>query len=452
MLDQVGRMLRRERMLAPGAPVWVAVSGGVDSMVLWHVLSALGHPCHVAHVDHGLRGAESDADRAFVEEQAARSDRPFRSIRVDPKRKAEEEGISIQMAARRLRYHWFGTLLREGPSTMALGHHRDDAVETLLIDLLRGTGTRGWAAIPAVTSDESFPEGTYVRPLLHLPKADLIAYAEEHGIPFRADASNTDPKYLRNRVRNELLPALEALRPGARGTLGRSVGWLREISTAAQAQVRQELSGVQREGQGTLRVPFELLERSHTPLLVLAEALRQAGFHPDVLERMLEAVMDRSTGVRFIAGDTVVDVERDALLVRPMPRGFPSLRIEERDVPGRVGGVVLSWEVGAVIDPSEGARTAWLDADRLKFPLELRPWQAGDRMRPIGLDGSKAVSDILIDAKVPRAEKEGTYVLVSGADIVWLVGHRIAAAHVAGPTTQRVLRISHAHPSPVRIG
>lgn len=435
-------MVQRERMVAPGAPLWVAVSGGMDSMVLWHVLRALGHPCHVAHVDHGLRGAESDGDRLFVEEQARRSGCVFRSIRVDPRRIAEEEGLSIQMAARRLRYHWFGTLLREGPPTMALGHHRDDAVETLMIDLLRGTGTRGWSAIPAVSSDDALPECTYVRPLLGIAKVDLAAYGQEHGIPFREDASNADPKYLRNRVRHELLPYLEQLRPGAGRTMGRSVAMLRELGTAARSQVQQELAGVVRDGAGAVRVPLPLVEGSRTPLLLLSELLHGKGFHPDMLERLLEAVLERSSGAVFTADDITVEVQREELVIRPRTGGFPSFELEENDIPGRAGTFAFSWGPASAIDLSEGLRTVWLDVDALTFPLVLRPWKAGDRMRPIGLNGSRTVSDILIDAKVAMTEKAGTYVLVSGDAIVWLAGHRVAAGFAADATSRRVLRIT----------
>ncbi|MEO8734861.1 MAG: tRNA lysidine(34) synthetase TilS, partial [Flavobacteriales bacterium] len=150
MLAEVRRFMRREAMPTPSSPTWVAVSGGVDSMVLLHVLRELGHTCIVAHVDHGLRGAASDGDCQFVEYHAMRLGLPFRSVRVDVM--AAANGISVEMAARELRYGWFSELLFEGPDRLAMGHHRDDATETLLLNLLRGTGTHGWAGIQPVAS------------------------------------------------------------------------------------------------------------------------------------------------------------------------------------------------------------------------------------------------------------------------------------------------------------
>src|SRR6185369_6852860 len=169
MRTEVERFIAREQLLAEREPVWVAVSGGVDSMVLLHLLRALGHPCSVVHVDHGLRGTESDGDRAFVEAYCTERKVPFRALRVDPVAEAEEQGGSVQMAARDLRYAGFNELLREGPHRMALGHHADDAVETLLLHLMRGTGVHGWAAIPAKA-------GAFVRPLLAVDRAAIQAY------------------------------------------------------------------------------------------------------------------------------------------------------------------------------------------------------------------------------------------------------------------------------------
>lgn len=412
-------------------------------MVLLHVLRTLGHPCSVAHVDHGLRGAESDADRMFVEDEARRMGLVFRTMRVDPKAIAGEQGISLQMAARQARYGWFATLLREGPSTMALGHHRDDAVETLMVHLLRGTGLRGWSGIPAVSFDEAHPNGAYIRPLIDVDRTRILAYAQAHGIAFREDTSNREPKYLRNRIRHELMPFLEELRPGARRTLGRSMELLRELGTAAQAQVHHELKELpQEEGDGR-RIPFAVLDASRTPRLLLMELLHDTDLHPDVLDQLMEAVAQRATGALFFAVDRRITVDREALLVDRAPDGFPSFRIEEGEAPCRTGPFDRSWVDTSAIDMSQGMDVVWLDGDALAFPLELRPWRAGDRMRPLGLRGSKAISDILIDAKVPRALKAGVYVLVSGGAIVWLVGHRIAEGYAPTAATTRVLRIAH---------
>ncbi len=443
MLAEVRRLIRRERMLKPGEPLWVAVSGGVDSMVLLHVLRELGHPCHVAHVDHGLRGAESDADRAFVEEQAKCLGLPLRSVRVDPM--AAAEGISVQMAARELRYAWFKELLREGPANMALGHHRDDSAETLVLNLMRGIGAHGWAGIPAVTELE---EGRICRPLLGVGREQIMEYAVANRITFREDASNTDPKYLRNRVRAEVLPLMEAMRPGARRTMARGAELLKELAAAAERQLAREAEGLATDGSGVLCIPIERLEGSAAPKLLLMRLLSGIDLHPDLIDQLLEAVRDRSTGARFHAGGVRISVERTQVVVDREPDGFPTFGISRSDKE-EGGAGPFHWRIcaPAEVDLSEGMNTAWLDLGNLEFPLTLRPWQTGDRMRPIGLGGSKLISDILIDAGTSRKDKACTYVLRSGEKVVWLAGYRVAEGFSPGPGTEKVLRVTFFWPS-----
>lgn len=430
--------MAREGMLKAGEPVWVAVSGGVDSMVLMHVLAELGHPCHVAHVDHGLRGAESTADRSFVEHEAKRLGLEFRAVQVDVE--GAKEGRSVQMAARELRYAWFKELLREGPSVMAMAHHRDDVLETLLMGLLRGMGAQGWGGIPPVTTLET---GRIIRPLLDVGREQIMANALANGIAFREDASNKDPKYLRNRVRAELLPLMEELRPGARQAMGRATGALRELKALAHRQLLLEADGLVPDGQGVLRIPVARLGESTAPHLLLTHLLREGDPHPDQVEQILEAVGAGVTGARFMLGDRRLTLEHDTLVVDRQPDGFPTFTISKAEAQaGERGG--FSWRLCApeVVDLGLGMTTAWLDRSRLAFPLLLRPWQPGDRLQPVGMQGSKLVSDILTDARVPRNEKEKTYVLLSGEEVVWVVGHRVARGFPPSVDTQEVLRVT----------
>jgi tRNA(Ile)-lysidine synthase len=438
MLAEVRRFMRREAMPLPETPTWVAVSGGVDSMVLLHVLRGLGHDCIVAHVDHGLRGAASDGDRRFVEDHATRLGLPFRSVRVDVKSAAD--GISVQMAARKLRYDWFSELLFEGPDRMAMGHHRDDATETLLLNLLRGVGGHGWAGIQPVTA---IPGGPVYRPLLCVGREQIMAYALENNIPFRDDASNADPKYLRNRVRNEMLPFLEKLRPGAGKALARAAGMLREMTIAADKWTERATAQLVPDEEGTLRIPIKLLRTDGALHLLLHHLLRDHRPHPDVIDQLVDAVLDGATGAMFYIADLRITVNRDQLIMGRAVDGFPSFTINLAEESGAAGQ--FRWErcVGAPLPTVFGPHTAWLDLAKLKEPLVLRPWKEADRMRPAGLGGSKLVSDLLIDAKVPRNEKNGAYVLESDGTILWLVGHRIAEGVSAKVTSSTVLRVDH---------
>lgn len=441
MLAEVRRTIAREGLLEPEEPVWAAVSGGVDSMVLLHVLRQLGHPCRVAHVDHGLRGAESDADRAFVEAYARREGIPYRCAGVDVREAAP--GGSVQMAARQLRYASFKEWLREGPHAMALGHHRDDAVETLAINLLRGIGARGWKGIPPVTE---LPEGRLVRPLLGVGRDRIMAYAREHGIPFREDSSNAAPKYLRNRVRAELLPLLEDLRPGARDTMARASLLLRELAAAAGRQVEQEAARLPGGPDPVSRIPLGALRESGSPRLLLMHLLRGLHPHPDLVEQLLEAVREGATGARFRSGGRRITVEADAVVLDEEPASLPIFTISGAG-PGQGGPFSWATCMPGEVDFGRGMATAWLDKSKLAFPLQLRPWRHGDRMRPVGLRGSKLVSDILTDAGLPRNGKEKTYVLADGNnEVIWVAGLRVAQGFPPGPDTQEVLRVTWAVP------
>lgn len=438
MLNDVHRLIIREGMLMPGQPVWVAVSGGVDSMVLLHVLGELGYICHVAHVDHGLRGEESRADRAFVADHAHKKGLRFRVKEVHPS--AVSKGESVQMAARRLRYAWFKELLQEGPAKLALGHHRDDVVETLVLNLLRGAGPKGWAGIPPVTP---LGRGEACRPLLDVRRKAILAYAREHGIAFREDASNADPGYLRNRVRHEVLPLLERLRPGAGDVMARETRTLREMSLAAQAQVEQEAEDFPRLEGGKQRIPLDTLLKSRNPGLLLRHLIGAPAPHPKQVDDLLEAVEQRATGTEFFFHGRRISLAHGELWIDRPGDGLPTIRISlARKEQGAANG--FSWQLckPEAVDLERGMHTAWLDTERLGKELVLRPWRPGDRMRPIGLGGTKLISDILIDAHVPLVQKEQVYVLDSDGEVIWLVGHRIAEGYQPSTETKEVLQLT----------
>lgn len=424
MINEVRRYMLRHRMAEPYEPLWVAVSGGVDSMVLLHMLRALDHPVNVVHVDHGSRGAESDADRGFVKDHCQRLGIECHIEKVDVVQRSEETGSSMQMAARQLRYGVFHKVLGNGYHKMALAHHQDDAIETLFIHLLRGMGAKGWRTIPPVS-------GPFIRPLMRSTRVEILSYAEAHGVQFREDKSNNDPKYLRNKIRHELIPILEKWRPGARRTLDRNIELFREMDVIVMEHVRSILSRTEISSDGERRIGIPLILSSGSPLLILHHLLRGHGLHPDRIADLLQAMRDDRIGSTFYGDGIKVLVDRDILMITSDVGPVSEYIITGLDRLPSDLPVSLAEVTFKEMDTSAGYKVAWLDHGSLKFPLILRPWRSGDRLRPIGLNGSKLVSDMLIDAKVSRWEKERTYVLESGGEIIWLVGHRIAAGYQA---------------------
>ncbi len=438
LIDAVERFIRRERLLAPREALFVAVSGGIDSMVLLHVLRRLGHACTVLHVNHGLRGAESDGDEAFVRAHCEQTGIAFRSANVDVDALKAEEPVSTQMAARLLRYEWLDEILSPiGAARCALGHHADDVVETLFINLLRGTGRGGWGAMGP-------RRGDYIRPLLLVHRADIEAYAREQGIQWREDSSNTSEQYQRNRIRHELLPLLESIRPGAQRTIARSTRLLRHLTQLGDEAIHRFHEQEPVSHDFTQRIPFASLEGDEHAWIYLYYTLRGLGFHPDVVDRVHDAVAERVTGATFESARYQVLVDREVLIMKLLkPTNAAWTRIDLQAANGSGNGFDWGMESGPPAEIPATMLVAVLDADRLGDPLILRPWRPGDRMRPIGLGGSKLISDILIDAKVPRTEKDSVHVLVNGdGGIAWLVGHRIGEGYQASATTRRTLRIS----------
>jgi tRNA(Ile)-lysidine synthase len=381
-----------------------------------------------------LRGEASDADRIFVQEQCAGWGIACHVRSVKPKA-AMGDGRSLQMAARDLRREaLLSTADAQGIEVIATAHHADDALETLLLNMLRGAGLKGWGGIPPRS-------GRFIRPLIGVERERITTLAHEEGIPFREDASNRDPKYLRNRVRHELLPAMEALRPGAIAAARRSVPLLRALVAVAEDTLKSEFNqGSIAEGPIPIR---SILDHAH-PLLALTWLLRDQGLHPAMIERLLIALEEGHHGGRFIAASGTIIIERTELVLVP-PEDPPAPLVIEG--PDSLPSAPLRISAGEAVDLSEGADVAWLDADAVPFPWILRRWQAGDRIHPIGTVGSKLVSDLLTDAKVDHAVRAHALVLESEGRLIWLLGGRVDEKAAAKPGSRSIWRVEFLQPN-----
>jgi tRNA(Ile)-lysidine synthase len=435
MIASFHAYLEHSGMLPEGSKLVVACSGGIDSVVLTHLLHELGYEMVLAHMNYHLRGAESDADARFVEALAQTLQVPFFVESADAKAAADQGGDGLQAAARRLRYAFFERIRTTvGAAYVVTAHQRDDLVETYFGHLLRGSHWKGFTAIPRVN-------GNVVRPLLHVSRSEIEDFALASNIAFRHDASNDSLHYTRNRIRHELIPLLEDIRPGfTRNTL-RQIDQFVEIGQVIDglvAELAEQMLDLREEG---LRIDIEGLGEHPLLRLLLQEILNDYGFRARRVDEVID-LMYSDPGHGIYSSTHRILRERDHLLITPLPEKHSEV-VEiyrgDDEVHSLMHLIVDELPRSAVAITSD-ANVALLDADCLTFPLVLRRWQAGDRIRPIGLEGSMKVSDLLVQAKMSTLEKERVCVLLSGEEIAWVPGLRIGESAKIRSSTQVVMR------------
>lgn len=422
--------------------VLLAVSGGLDSVAMAELFQRVNQPFAIAHVNFTLRASDSEEDAAFVENMAKRYGVPFHLARFDTAAFAQQQGLSIQMAARELRYTWFAQLLQENSyACLATAHHKNDVFETLLLNLTRGTGLAGLHGI-------RIRQNQIIRPLLFATRKQLESYVTEEGLLYREDSSNASDKYARNRIRHHVVPVLNELNPGLWQTLPRTVERLRAAEVLMQAELDRSWQATA-EAQGEkIMLPTEKLLALPELAFRLMEWLVPMGFTTDQA-RQIAHLVTKPTGQVIQSATHRVVHERNGLLIEPLPRrGVIDLWLTDWST--TIVKVSETHEVMVdVMDkptdftPFGGPTVASLDADRLVLPLHIRSWKQGDKLRPLGLKGHKLVSDLLNDLKVSRTEREQTVVLVSDGEIAWVIGRRIDHRFRVTTQTRRIARFSY---------
>ncbi|MCF0075071.1 tRNA lysidine(34) synthetase TilS [Dyadobacter sp. CY261] len=422
MLDSFLTFINQHTPDLKQQPTLLAVSGGIDSVVMTHLFHRLGLAAGIAHCNFGLRGEESEGDEAFVRELAARCNFPFFVTRPDVKDIAKTASISTQMAARELRYTWFEKVRAEsGYEWIATAHHANDSLETLLLNLARGTGPAGLTGIAPVN-------GKLIRPLLFSNRAEISRYAAENGVRWREDRTNETDDYHRNKIRHNVIPVLSELNPSLETTFNASSERLRAANTLLEEYLQKWKTQIVSYGADTIRIPIGELCSSSEPAYRLWAILQELGFQYSQIRGILTA-LDGIPGKRFFSPTHVLLVDRDYLVLKEQSG---TSDVEELIIDGP--DVTFDWQgekfnlttLPAGTSLHLDRSTILVDPDRLTFPLILRKWRQGDIFQPFGMAGKhKKVSDLLIDNKVDRFEKEKTGVLLNGnGEIIWVVGVR----------------------------
>jgi tRNA(Ile)-lysidine synthase len=429
---------RRYRLLKPGDRVLAAVSGGIDSMVMLYLLHSAGVHVTAAHCNFGLRGDESNLDEAFVKAEAEKSGIQCRAERFNTSAYATQKGLSIQMAARELRYRWFHELsIREDFDAIAIAHNRDDRIETLLINLARGTGIHGLSGIRQ-------QNGKIIRPLLFASRKEIETYANTHGVIFREDSSNTTDKYARNYIRHHVIPGLEQYFPGIRRALDRNMEHFADVELFYNEAIEHYKSKIVTTRDDLVYINLQGLTQSPSSPALLYEILKPYGFSNTIAAEILE-VSHYPSGRQFFSDTHRVVYDRQSLVLQKLDGQQPQkYMIDETasylDAPTRLE--IDKFERSAGYMPDTSPDTACLDGSKLQYPLLLRKWEHGDMFRPLGMKNMKKLSDFFIDTKLSLIEKERCWVLLSGGQIAWVAGLRIDDRFKITNETTHVVKIT----------
>ncbi len=435
MLDRFNEYIEKQGLCGFGERVLLAVSGGVDSVVMAHLFAEAGYDCAIAHCNFQLRGADSDTDEVFVRELAARLEMPVYVRHCDVEREVEEKGISVQMAARELRYEWFEALEKEHVfDAVATAHNLNDSVETCFLNLARGTGIRGITGIPP-------RNGKVIRPVLFASRKEIEAFASQKRLAFREDQSNRETKYQRNKIRHDVIPSMEQINPGFIDTMAGNMQRLEEVGQVmkqAVERVRNELFETDKE---KILIDIARLKGLAPVNTWLYELFSPFGFSRSQCEGIGQ-ILDADPGRRSISHTHQLFKDRERLiLVESKNASFERYYL---DSPEKLSSLPFSMDVEVVERgelekiPSD-ADIACLDFDEISFPLTIRHWLHGDYFYPLGMDQIKKLSDFFVDQKVPVPEKERTWILASGKKIVWIMGRRIDHRFRITNQTKRVL-------------
>ena len=433
MLDKLKHHIAQDFPFLGNKKLLLATSGGLDSMVMAHLFHKLKYEVALVHCNFQLRGMESFGDQNFVQEYAEANEIPIFVTQFDTEAFAKDYKLSTQVAARDLRYNWFYELLEtENYDYILTGHHADDNVETFLINLSRGTGLEGLVGIPEQNDK-------IIRPLLLFSREDIANYANEHDIQWREDSSNASDKYLRNKIRHDLVPLFKELNPQFIASFQKTQSFLQESQQMVEDASIMVYQQVASQDENEIRFDLNQLKKLPNYSSYLYQWLHEFGFlaWDDVYD-----LVESQSGKQVFSPSFRLLKDRDFLILCPI-----NVEIAEQDFfidrDTNEVNVPLNLSFCKVNDISLPSNTAiFVDQDKLGFPLVLRRWRQGDYFQPFGMEGkSKKVSKLFKDEKLSLVDKENVWILWSGETIVWVVGVRQDERFRIDDTTQNILKI-----------
>jgi tRNA(Ile)-lysidine synthase len=414
----------------------LAVSGGIDSMVMLHLFEKSGFNYGVVHCNFQLRGDDSDQDEQLVREVVLQHGVPAFFQTFETEEHARLNGISIEMAARELRYEFFEEIrVKNQYDFIATAHHQDDLLETFFLNLSRKTGIRGLTGIKEKS-------GNLIRPLLFASRREIEDFARANFIEFREDHTNSEVVYQRNFIRHKILPLFQKLNPAFKKNLLASMEHLKETEEVYSFSISGWQKNVVSTSDGNIEIQISALLNSPFPKILLYEILIRYNFNPKVTDQVFQSLGNES-GKQFYSPTHRLVKDREKLFVTELPKDEKRIYYIEKDDIELFEPFDLAIETNENrnFEISRNPNVACLDFAQLEFPLLIRRWKQGDYFQPLGMTGFKKLSDFFIDEKLPLHEKENTWLLCSGQQIVWVMGHRIDNRFKITPETGQILKI-----------
>jgi tRNA(Ile)-lysidine synthase len=439
VIDRLKKYLADNNLFLVEDKILLAVSGGIDSMVMTDLFIKCGYKVGIAHCNFSLRGEESDKDELLVKQLAKRHKQPFYSIRFDTKQYAKKQSISIQMAARELRYGWFRELCVEHSyKYIATAHNLDDKIETFFLNLTRGTGIKGLSGMPPKNDN-------IIHPILFVSRKEIEEYAVANKVAYREDATNATTYYARNRIRHNIIPELCAINPSFYSTMEGNMQRIMLAEQLAQQTLAVLIHKACKQEGGLFIIDIDSLKDYQPLSLFLFELLYPFGFTASTITD-IENALTEQTGKRFFSTTHQLVKDRERLLISPIPQQNDKEYKIEKSTKFIETPINMVFETmpRSFIESFEAAKNiAYIDADKICYPFILRKWHVGDSFVPFGMKGKKKLSDFFIDSKLSLVEKRRQWVLLSNNEIVWVVGQRVDNRYRIDEQTKTILKIEY---------
>ncbi|MFN0290744.1 tRNA lysidine(34) synthetase TilS [Pedobacter helvus] len=431
-LQQFTDYISQHQLFEKNDHVLLAVSGGKDSVLMTQLFKLAGFNFSIAHCNFNLRANEAQRDEAFVKLLADDMGVPFHVMHFDTKAFAVQNRISTQMAARQLRYEWFDALREQYHyQYVAVAHHQNDAIETVLLNLVRGTGISGMHGI--------LPKrGRLIRPLLFLSRQEIDDIVASHNFSFVEDSSNQSSKYARNKIRLNVIPHLREINPRLEETFAENIHRFAETEVLVQSVVAEKRNQLFIPERGDIVIDIKELAALQPQKLLFFELLKPLNFTSSVVDEVLSS-LDKQSGTSFYSNTHRLTVDRDRLVISPLVERKQELYYLHGEGSLKLGEERISLTLSENLNFKADKEVAYVDANLLIFPLIVRYRQPGDRFKPLGMKSLKKLSDFFVDEKVPVPQKDKVPLLINGnGDLLWVAGMRQDERYKVRATTKKV--------------